>query len=141
MNALAKGEYFWWVAGGGGAGATVYYLLAVTLSTRIRLHRVIVGIYMTTSLLLGSVVAAGRDWSGYAAIGIGFLGSVAPLTALAAQTLDAVGPRVGRRSVALAAWTVAAGIAMAILGDILADVASTLVRKVPIDCVDGSICS
>jgi opacity protein-like surface antigen len=87
---------------------------------------------MCACALLGIVAASGRDGDGYALIGVGFLGAVAPFTALASQALGQDTSRRSRRhTVWLTGWTVLAGVSAAVVGYILADVGSIAFEKIP----------
>jgi hypothetical protein len=80
---------------------------------------------------LGIVVASGRQGDGYALVGVGLLGSAVPFTAVVASVVDRAPQQPWRRKALLGAWTVLAGVSMAILGYIVADVSSIAFEKVP----------
>ena len=126
MNVSTPVNYVWWVAAGGAAGAVLHHLVVTVASPRIDAGRVRLALTTSACLLLGIVVASGRDGSGYAFIGVGLLASVAPFTGFAWRA--AVGARHGLR---LAVWTVLASVSMAIVGYILADTGSIAFEKFP----------
>lgn len=132
MNAATSINYVWWVAAGGATGATVHYLAVTLLAPRVGRRFITVALAMIACLLLGAVVASsGRHGAGYAGVGIGFLGALAPFTAVAEQVLDAGNGRPHRHTLVIAAGTVLAGVAMAILGYIGADMGTILFEKIP----------
>ncbi|KAF0963810.1 hypothetical protein [Rhodococcus sp. T7] len=132
MNVSTSIDYGWWVAAGGAAGAMVHYLAVTALCPRIGAGRVVLLLTTCACVLLGIVVASGRSGDGYAFFGVGFLGSMAPFTALTALVLGQDGERRSRRrTFQLACWAVLGGVSMAIVGYILADVGSIAFEKIP----------
>ncbi|TQC44230.1 hypothetical protein EEB14_38500 [Rhodococcus sp. WS4] len=131
MNAATSINYVWWVAAGGAAGALLHYLAVAVVGPRVGVRRTVLALTMCACVLLGIVAASGRDGDGYALVGIGFLGALAPFTALAGQVLGSEGEQSSRRTALLAGWILVAGASMAILGYILADIGSIAFEKIP----------
>ncbi|WP_283294517.1 hypothetical protein [Rhodococcus sp. IEGM 1351] len=100
MNVSTSINYLWCAA----AGALLHYFAVIVVGPRLGVRRTVVALTMCAYALLGIVVASGRDEDRYALIGIGFLGAVAPFTALASQALGQdTSRRSRRRTVSLAA--------------------------------------
>ncbi|QTJ68080.1 hypothetical protein HYG77_22565 [Rhodococcus sp. ZPP] len=132
MNASTSIDYVWWAAAGGAAGALLHYSAVAVLGPRVGVDRVVLALTSCACLFLGIVVATGRSGDGYAFLGVGFLGSVAPFSVLAAGALERGGVRRSRRrTLLLAGWTALTGVSMAIVGYILADVGSIAFEKLP----------
>ena len=135
MNVSTSINYVLWVAAGGAVGALVHYLAVTVAGPRIGAGRVALLLNSCACMLLGIMVASGRSGHGYPFFAVGVLGSVAPFTAVAEQALDrpCSPPRPRRRRMLLAMGTVAAGVSMALVGYILADIGSITFEKVPGD--------
>jgi len=131
MNVSTSVNYGWWVAAGGAVGALVYYLAVTAIGPRVGASRLVLALTMFACLFLGIVVASGRNGEGYAFLGVGVLGSLAPFTAVAGQALTQRRPR-SRHSIPLIAlWIFLVGVSMAMLGYILADIGSKGIEKLP----------
>lgn len=134
MNASTSTNYVWWVAAGGAAGALLHYLAVTVVGPRIGAGRVVLLLTTCACMLLGIAVATGRSGDGYAFFGVGVLGSVAPFVAVVGQALDRTRPRSRRPTILLAMCTVLAGVPMAIIGYILADIGSIASEKLAGAC-------
>ncbi|MDV7243732.1 MULTISPECIES: hypothetical protein [Rhodococcus] len=131
MNVSTSAHFGWWVAVGGALGAVLYYLAITVVGPAVGVRRLTVALAMCVCAVLGIVVASGRQGDGYAWVGVGLLGSAVPFTAVVASVVDLAPQEPWRRKALLGAWTVLAGVSMAILGYILADVSSIAFEKVP----------
>ncbi|MCQ4120970.1 hypothetical protein [Rhodococcus tibetensis] len=131
MNALPSAHFGWWVAVGGALGAVLYYLAVTVIGPTVGVRRLTVALTMCVCAVLGIVVASGRHGDGYALVGVGLLGSIAPFTAVVGSVADRPPREPWRRTALLAAWTALAGVSMAILGYTVADMGSIAFEKIP----------
>ncbi|MFD9662856.1 hypothetical protein ACFWAY_14710 [Rhodococcus sp. NPDC059968] len=132
MNVETAASYIWWVAAGGALGSLVHYLGVTFVGPRIGARRTQTALTMSACLMLGVVVAAGPYTARYAIIGIGFLSAVCPFTAVMGHLLDMHDRRSFWRALLLYGWYVLAGVCMAIVGYILADVGNIYVEKLAV---------
>lgn len=127
-----SGNYLWSVALGGAAGAVLQYVLLVTVAPRVSTYRVSLVLTAIASGLLGIVVAAHPSDHTYAVVGVGFLGTLAPLSASAHRTLQGAGEHRLSAAMLRFASLVLTGSAMATIGYVAVDASTIIFEKVPL---------